>query len=94
MKVKVNGTKFKVSIIGTMSNEMNDAFATELRVFYAKFGKFVKSVEIDASGKAHYVMTVVATNGTSERVTFSTTNGNTAGVYIKYANAFMKNVMA
>ena len=71
-----------------MSNEMNDAFATELRTFFTKYGKYVANVSINATGNTHYYMTVVAKSGASERVTFSTTNGATVKVYMKYANIF------
>ena len=94
MKVKTNGMKFKVDIVGSMSNEVNDAFATELRTFFTKYGKYVAKVSINAEGNTHYYMTVVAKSGASERVTFSTTNGATVKVYMKYANIFMKSVMA
>jgi len=90
MKIKTNGTKYKVSIVGDMSNNMSGAFESNLRTVYAKYGSKIASISIDCSGKLHYKLTVVAKSGATEDVTFSSTNGNTVKVWMAYVNTFLK----
>ena len=90
MKIKTNGTKFKVTVLGNMSNEMTSAFESNLKAVYTKFGGKIASMVIDATGKTHYALTVTSKSGANEVVTFSTSNGNTVKVYMSYVTKFLK----
>jgi len=90
MKIKTNGTKFKVTVLGNMSNEMTSAFESNLKAVYSKFGNKVASIVIDATGSKHYALTVTSKSGANEVVTFSTSNGNTVKVYMSYVTKFLK----
>lgn len=90
MKIKTNGTKFKVTVLGNMSNEMTGAFETSLKAVYTKFGSKISSIVINATGKSHYALTVTSKSGAKEVVTFSTSNGNTVNVYMPYVTKFLK----
>jgi len=92
MKIKVSGTKYKVAILGNMSNEMTSAFESNLKAVYTKFGGKIASMVIDATGKTHYALTVTSKSGENEVVTFSTSNGNTVKVYMSYVTTFLKRV--
>lgn len=90
MKIKTNGTKFKVTVLGNMSNEMTSAFESNLKAVYTKFGGKIASMVIDATGKTHYALTVTSKSGANEVVTFSTTKGGTVKVYMSYVTKFLK----
>ena len=90
MKIKTNGMKFKVAVIGDMSSKMNSAFESNLKTVYAKFGNKIANIVIDCSGKSHYKMTVTAKSGATENVTFSTTGTGTVKVWMAYVNTFLK----
>ena len=90
MKIKVNGMKWKVAVIGSMASNMNSSFESNLKTVYAKYGNKIASISIDCSGSSHYKMTVVAKSGATENVTFSSTNGNTVKVWMGYVTTFLK----
>ena len=90
MKIKTNGMKFKVAVMGNMSNKRNGAFESNLKTVYAKFGNKIASIVIDCSGSSHYKLTVTAKSGATENVTFSTTGTGTVKVWMAYVNTFLK----
>ena len=90
MKIKVNGTKYKIAVLGNMSKTMTSSFESNLKAVYSKFGNKVANIIIDATGKTHYALTVTSKTGATEVVTFSTSNGETVKVYMSYVTKFLK----
>ena len=90
MKIKTNGSKFKVTVLGEMSNEMNAAFESNLKAVYSNYGSKIANIVIDTNTGKHYKMVITAKSGATENVTFSTTNGNTVKIYMSYVTKFLK----
>ena len=90
MKIKTSNSKYKVAIIGEMSNEMNAAFESNLKAVFEKFGKKIANIVIDTNTGKHYKMVITAKSGATENVTFSTTNRNTVKIYMSYVTKFLK----